>query len=158
MCSPLSHAAAMPALAPAHCPGSEFLGSRGVMSSFPIGLQETEGTHWENLDCWELREVPGLNKMIVEGLEVNEKGIQGWQGTEGRVRNVKWTGSLNDPTIQKGREAFRRGAIEGQKARSSGERPWERLSSEGGRGYYEMSQSSHVEKVRRNQWVWQPRV
>lgn len=58
------------------------------------------------------------------------------------------------PFREKGRGAFRGGAIEGQKARSSGER----LSSEGGRGYYEMSQSSHVEKVRRNQWVWQPRV
>lgn len=47
-----------------------------MMSSFPTGLQEAEGTHWENLDCLELREVPGLNKMIVEGLKVNEKGIQ----------------------------------------------------------------------------------
>lgn len=45
-----------------------------------------------------------MNKMIVEGLEVNEKGIQGWQGTEGRVRNVKWTGSLNDPTVQRERK------------------------------------------------------
>lgn len=81
------------------------------MSSFPIELQEAEGTHWENLNCWELREVPGLNKMIVEGLEVNEKGIQGWQGIEGRERNVKWTGSLNNPTIQKGRGAFRGGRV-----------------------------------------------
>lgn len=48
--------------------------------------------------------------------------------------------------------------MEGQRARRSGERPLEGLSSEGGRGYYEMSQSSHMEKARRNQWMWQPRV
>lgn len=40
-------------------------------------------------NCEELREVPAWNKMAIEGLGMDEKGIQGWQGVEGRVRKLK---------------------------------------------------------------------
>lgn len=59
-------------------------------------------------NCEELREVPAWNKMAIEGLGMNEKGIPRWQGVEGRVRKGSRLGTHRSPYSEGKRGVFRR--------------------------------------------------
>lgn len=107
-------------------------------------------THWKSLDCLDLREVPGWNKMAIEGLGVNEKEIQGRQRAKGRVRKSEggWELEESQHSARKEEEPSEdAGKGHGGTTRT---RPHMRqVSSEGGSRGCEMPQSTTWGKDRK---------